>query len=109
MIVSAMPCLGASVAMPAATTEIARAAAAMPTSVHLGATASVPTFIAASQPSSEMIMATGASATSLPAVTCQRGSGRDHKYVIVRSSISSPIDDATNIAGTTDSTNISTT
>src|SRR5881296_2357264 len=106
MIVSAMPCLGASVAMPAAIIETAIAAAAMPMIVQPGASASVATWIASSQPTSVATTAIGASATSLPAITCQRGRGRDHRYVIVLSSISSPIDDDTNSAGTTASTNI---
>ncbi len=46
----------------------------------------------------------GASASSLPTTTAQRGIGRDHRYVIVRSSISSPIADAMNIGGSTAST-----
>src|SRR5207249_4520555 len=46
-------------------------------------------------------------AISLPTSTVHRGSARDHRYVVVRSSISSPIDDATNSGGTTASTSSS--
>src|SRR5262245_20273203 len=106
--VSTMPCLGSTVAIPAAisdaATQPAASAAQLATSGALVCSVLSPTY----QPPTTSAITIGTSAISLPASTAQRAIGRDHRYVLVRSSISSPIDALTNIAGTIASSTVDT-
>src|SRR5512147_922217 len=94
-----MPCFGTIVAIPAATSEAATQPAASAAQLATGGAAPVQIRVPAYQPPTTSAITIGVKAHSLPASTAQRAIGRDHRYVLVRSSISSPIDAPTNIAG----------
>src|SRR5512147_2024623 len=94
-----MPCFGTTVAIPAAISDAATQPAASATQLTADGAAPVQIMIPAYQPPTSSAITIGTRAHSLPASTAQRGIGRDHRYVLVRSSISSPIDAPTNIAG----------
>src|SRR5580704_11832529 len=99
-----MACRGKTDAIPATTAQVASALAATATTGAAARNAGSP-----ANPATTALPATnaahiGASARSLPATMVQRGTGRDHRYAPVRSSISSPIDGATNIGGKITST-----
>src|SRR6185436_11029334 len=106
--VSDMPCLGSTVAIPAAISEAAThptaSATQLATSGALACSVLSPTY----QPPTTSAITIGTSATSLPTSTAQRAIGRDHRFVLVRSSISSPIDELMNIAGTIASSSVDT-
>src|SRR5882724_5425542 len=94
-----MPCFGTTVAMPAATSEVATHPAASAMQLARDGAASAQMMTPAYQPPTISMITIGIRAQSLPASTAPRAIGRDHRYVLVRSSISSPIEAPTNIAG----------
>src|SRR5262245_55149063 len=98
--VSDMPCLGSTVAIPAAISDAATHPAASAAQLLTTGALVCPMRSPAYQLTTTSAITSGTSAISLPASTAQRAIGRDHRYVLVRSSISSPIDALTNIAGT---------
>src|ERR1041384_2288213 len=96
--VSAIACLGTTVAIPAATMQAVTDPAARPTQLIAVGAPAVHTSIVANQLATTSTTTIGVSAHSLPTSTAQRAIGRDHRYAPVRSSMSPPIDDATSIA-----------
>src|SRR5262245_9090057 len=106
--VSDMPCLDSTVTIPAAISDAATQPTASATQLlasgALACSVRSPTY----QPPTTSAITSGTSATSLPASTAQRAIGRDHRYVLVRSSISSPIDALMNIADTIASSSVDT-
>src|SRR5512144_851677 len=94
-----MACFGTIVAMPAATSDVAPAPAASARQLASDGAAVVAIWIATYQLPTISAITIGVSAHSLPASTAHRAIGRDHRYVLVRSSSSSPIAAPTNIAG----------
>src|SRR5690348_6829683 len=96
--VSAIAWRGTRVEIPADTRQVATLPAASATQLTAVGPAGLQIASAAYQPATTSAATIGVSASSLPASTAQRAIGRDHRYVPVRASISSPIDDATNIA-----------
>src|SRR5881392_2854783 len=98
-----MPCRGARLAMPADRIDSAAVPIASAAIVRSGGSIFHAISLATIQLPSTTAIAAGTSATSLPATIDHRGIGRDHRYVVVRSSMSSPIDAATNIGASTDS------
>src|SRR5262245_7354942 len=96
--VSAIACFGTTVAIPAAIAQAAAAPAARPMQLIAVGAAAIHISTVANQLATTSTITIGVSAHSLPTITAQRAIGRDHRYVPVRSSMSSPIDDATSIA-----------
>src|SRR6478735_8859346 len=104
-----MPWRGARLAIPADRIDSAVTPIASAASVRSGGSIFHATSLARIQLPTTTAIATGTSATSLPAMIDHRGIGRDHRYVVVRSSMSSPIEAATNIGASTDAVSTSNT
>src|SRR5688500_3602146 len=92
-----MPCLGASVENAAARNESAMAPRASARNDCAGGTRDHASCEEASQLAQPTVITIGITVASLPARIAQRGIGRDQRYVVVRSSISSPTVVPTNI------------
>src|SRR6185436_12311203 len=106
--VSDIPCLGTTVAIPAAISDAATHPTASARQLLTSGALACSVLSPAYQPPTISAITSGVSAHSLPTSTAQRAIGRDHRYVLVRSSISSPIDALMNIAGTIASSRVDT-